>query len=167
MSRRHLTVTAAVAGLAVALAALGASARPAAAGLLPATRVPAGAITGLTAAAYRQAATEGDPAPTSAQVVLTTEAKALAMADNATTIAGAARVQVYMVVMKGHFRPVGIPVPPKFVPPSGPDLVMLFSASTMQLMVMGVGGPSVHTPTVTAAMLGHLGSVTALSEPAR
>jgi len=123
-------------------------------------------IGALTAAAYRQAAIEGDASPAFASVVATTEAKALAVADTAATVPGAARIAVYLVVMRGHFTPAGIPVPPGFVPPSGPDLEMLFSARTLQLLVMGVGGPGVHTPTVTTPMLLRLGPVTTLSSPA-
>jgi hypothetical protein len=164
--RRQLMMATAATGIACASVTLGISARPAVAGPAPRGSVPAAALPGLAAAAYRQAAAEGDRSPVSAHVVLTTEAKALAMADTAATIRGAARVPVYLVIMRGHFTPAGIPVPPGFVPPSGPDLEMLFSTSTMQLLVMGVGGPSLHTPTVTTSMLERLGTVTALSRPA-
>jgi hypothetical protein len=165
--RVRLAAATAVAGVAVAAATLGISAHPAAAGLRPAAGVPAAAIPGLTTAAYRQAAAQGDSSPVSAQVALTTEAKALAMADTSVTIAGAGSIPVYLVIMRGHFTPSGIPVPPGFVPPTGPDLEMLFDARTMQLLAMGVGGPSLHTPTITAPMLRRLGPVTTLSAPSR
>lgn len=161
----RLLAATAVVGVAVASATLGMSARPASAGLRPAAGVPAAAVTQLTKAAYGQAAADGDSAPVSAQGVLTTEAKALAVADTATTIAGAAKITVYLVVMRGHFTPNDIPVPPGFVPPAGPDLEMLFDARTMQLLAMGVGGPSLRTPTITAPMLRRLGPVTTLSQP--
>jgi len=126
-------------------------------------QVPPAVVPRLTAVAYRWAASEGDPSPTSVLAVRTTRAAALHLADPADTVPDSGRTPVYLVVERGHFHPTGlegIRLPGTQVPALNLELIL--SVRNLEVLDFGLGRGGKHRPTVTLTMLQGLGPVSAL-----
>ena len=139
----------ALAGAAMAsvLAAAGCGRASAAAG----ARVPAAAISRLTAIAHRAASINGDPAPAWISAVMTTRAKALTAATPGDYVPGSAHVKVFLIIMRGHFTAGEVSVPPGAKAQAGRYLSLVIEAGTFQGLDFGIGP---KPPPVPPASLG-------------
>jgi hypothetical protein len=162
--------TGTVAALALAAAAA-ASAATGHAGPVPGQPVPVSTIAALKKASYSWAAKERNTAVTSVQAVVTTRGQAV----NATMPGSALGpsvnkgATVYLVVMKGgNFTPLTVPAPAGWKPPRETAMVIIFDASTMQVLDYGfesASGPKAPRGHPAPLPLSSLGPITTLSKP--
>jgi hypothetical protein len=144
---RILSALAGAAVMASVLAAAAFGQAPVAAG----APVPAQAVARLTAIAHRAAAINGDRDPAWITAVATTRAKALTSATPGDFVPGAARVEVFLITMRGHFTAGDATVPSGAKAPTGRYLSLVIDAKTFQGLDFGISpGP----PPVPPASLG-------------
>ena len=144
MSRRRKIATwtsAAVAAAAISASLLAGLVSPSA---QASSAIPAQVIGRLNAYALAFARQSGDATPASVVAVKTTQQEALQAVSPDNTVPRGARLPVYLIVMKGKFA-IHFPVPRGSHEPTGRSLSVMLSATTFQLIDVGLGNHALST----------------------